>query len=141
MPVIKELIKEGKMVKLTITGNSMLPLLRHEVDQVELTKFTGNIKKGDMVLIQRSDGAYVLHRVITVDEDKQQFFMVGDAQRMIEGPLDYEQIMAVGIAIFRGDRRISVENTGYRLFLWGWFKLMRFRPRILWILRKLRIIP
>lgn len=141
MPVIKELIEEGQTVKLTITGNSMLPLLRHEEDQVELTKFTGNVKKGDMVLIQRSDRDYILHRVNLVDEDKQQFFMVGDAQRMIEGPLDYNQIVAVGVAIFRGDKRISVESPWYTLFVWSWFRVIRFRPRILWGLRKLRIIP
>ena len=141
MPLIKDIITEGSTVKLTVTGNSMLPLLRHELDQVELGAFSGDLEKGDIVLIRRDDGDYVLHRVYRLDEAARCFYMLGDAQRFEEGPLAYEQIVAVAVALYRGERRIGVDKAWYHLFVGGWFKLLRLRPRILWACRKLRLIP
>lgn len=141
MPAIEELLNLGQSVKITITGNSMLPLLRHEMDQVELCTFNDMLCKGTVVLILRESGEYVLHRVIKVDNVSKQFYMIGDAQRDFEGPLRYDQIVAVASALQRGTKRIDVQNPFYKLFVWFWFKLIKFRPRILSILRKLRIIP
>lgn len=141
IPAIQELIDVGQSVKITITGNSMLPLLRHEKDQVALSSFDGNISKGDLVLIRRFNGAYVLHRIISINFETKSFCIVGDAQSDLEGPLSYDQIVAVVSAIYRGNKRIGVQNLFYKGFVWFWFKLIRYRTRILSILRKLRIIP
>ena len=70
---------------------SMYPFLREDKDKVELamTSFSC-IKKGDVVLIKRESGEYVLHRVLKKSMDH--FYIVGDAQQWIEGPLLPEQL-------------------------------------------------
>ena len=141
MPAIKELIDSGKTVKLTITGNSMLPLLRHEIDVVELSAFTGEVHYGDMLLIKRDDSVYVLHRVISLDNVLKTFFLVGDAQVTVEGPLRFDQIIAKVVAFHKNEKRVEVTNLVYKSYVKFWMKIRRYRPRILSILRKLRIIP
>lgn len=141
MPAIKELIDSGKNVKLTITGTSMLPLLRHEIDMVELGAFSGTLRIGDIVLIKQENGAYVLHRTITIDEYANTFHMVGDAQVTVEGPLRYDQIVAIVLAYHKKGKRREVTNFMYKIYIFFWMKTKRFRPRILRTLRKLRIIP
>ncbi len=125
-PVIKEILKEGKTVWITVTGNSMYPFLREDMDSVELSAATlENIRKGDIVLIRRLTGEYILHRVIRKEEDC--FYMVGDAQRWIEGPLKPEQLIAVVIEIKRKNHQFTCKNLMWRLMVGFWINIVPFR--------------
>jgi signal peptidase I len=122
-PLIMELIEKGQSAKISVSGTSMLPLLRNEIDSVELSKGCfDNIKRGDIVMAKRLDGAYVMHRVIKKNEDS--FFIVGDAQQWIEGPLKPEQLVAVVKTIWRENQKISCDNLFWR-FLSGLWLLIR----------------
>jgi hypothetical protein len=60
--VMLGLINSGTDVKITVTGNSMRPMLRHRRDTVVLTSCDVNtLKKGDLPLYVRDDGSYILH--------------------------------------------------------------------------------
>jgi len=64
-PVITELLDSGQTARITVTGNSMYPFLRAGRDSVELSKASfQEINRGDIVLIKRTNGIYILHRVI-----------------------------------------------------------------------------
>jgi signal peptidase len=140
---LKELIEDGQSVKMTVTGNSMLPFLMEGRDSVELSKCSfEDIKIDDMVLIQREDGAYVMHRVLRKENDH--FYMVGDAQCWIEGPLKPEQLKAKITAIYHKNSRIDVKHKGYSTLVVFWRILLPQRSVILkgmkWVYRILEKI-
>lgn len=126
-PVISEILGTGKTARVTITGSSMSPFLRQGTDSVELaeTDFQ-SIRRGDIVLIRRYNGQYILHRVLSKKKDC--FFMVGDAQQFVEGPLRPNQLIAVAKAVYRKDWRISCDSFWYSAFseLWLLLRPMRY---------------
>ncbi len=75
---IKESLKNGDAVALTVTGSSMMPLLKPQRDIVWLEQCDiQQIKKGDILLFERENGKPVLHRVRKVNNDF--LLMNGDA--------------------------------------------------------------
>lgn len=136
-PFISELFELGQSVKLPVSGDSMNPFLHDGIDSVELTKGSfEQISRGDIVMIQRTDGSYVMHRVIKKKADS--IYMVGDAQQWIEGPLYREQLVAVVTAIWRQNKRISCSNKWWRLLSWLWLWLRPFRYFIFRVSRNIK---
>ena len=68
MPLIKECLAEGKTVKFSPRGTSMMPMIRQGVDSVILSAVPGKLKKFDLPLYQRKNGLFVLHRIVDVGE-------------------------------------------------------------------------
>lgn len=116
-PLIKELLDQGNAVKLTITGNSMYPFLRDGLDSVEL-EAVHTLDIGDIVLIVREKGQYVLHRVIKVNRNS--FYIMGDAQGWIEGPLKFEQTLAVVKKIWRRNNCIDCNSFKWKFISRLW---------------------
>lgn len=114
-PVVQEILQnENSRVSVIVTGNSMYPFLREGIDSVELMKPDfDRLKKLDIVLIKRKNGVYVLHRVCRKEADH--FFMVGDNQVYIEGPLYPEQLIAVVSSVNKKSR--SIPSRSYRLLI------------------------
>lgn len=128
--VVRELTKYGRSARITVTGMSMYPFLREGIDSVELSHadFAG-ITIGSIVLILRKSGQYVLHRVVRKKNDC--FYITGDAQRQIEGPLLPEQLMAVVTAVWRRGRRILCTDAAWKAFSAMWIVMLPFRGIIL----------
>ncbi|MCX8128618.1 MAG: S24/S26 family peptidase [Clostridia bacterium] len=136
-PVISEILQTDTSVKITVTGWSMYPFLREGEDCVELSKTCfDSICRGDIVLIKRRTGEYILHRVLTKKADC--FYMVGDAQQWIEGPLAPEQLTAVVTAVWRKGKRICCSSTWWRLLSALWLRMLPFRCFIINTYRRLR---
>ena len=70
LDAVKEIVREGRDVPVTITGNSMSPFLVHGRDRVLLSRITRPLQKGDMVLYQRKGGQYVMHRIRRIDRGR-----------------------------------------------------------------------
>ena len=68
IPEIIQLLNEGHTITLKLKGYSMRPFLESNRDKALITKAI-NIKKGDAVLAEISEGFYVLHRVIKIHGD------------------------------------------------------------------------
>ena len=120
-PFIEEILEQGQNSRITVTGSSMYPFLRDGVDSVEFSKGSfDSISRGDIVLIRRRDGAYVMHRVLK--KEGISFYMVGDAQQWIEGPLYADQLLAVVTAVYRKDRKIVCRSIWWRTLsgIWLW---------------------
>lgn len=130
MPVIKNLIKEGKGVRITVTGNSMYPFLRDKKDSVVLYKTSmESVKIGDIILVRRQEGDYVLHRVIR--KGKQALYLLGDAQKSKEGPIYSSQILAKAEVIYRGERELAVDGWFIRILSLLWTLVIPFRKIIM----------
>jgi len=109
------LLDENIDITLTVTGNSMNPLLTHKRDSVVLTscnKF--NLKRGDIPLYRRSNGQYVLHRIIKVN--KNSYNLCGDNQYIIEKNLPKESIIAVVKAFERNGKLYSCNDFIYKIY-------------------------
>ncbi len=122
-PAISELLQNNQKVRITVTGNSMMPFLRENRDSVELSSAViEDLRFGQIALIRRNDGVYVLHRIIL--KVKSSFYLAGDAQCWVEGPLLQEQLVAVVTNVWRKDKQISTSNIFWQVlsFLW-WIRL------------------
>lgn len=136
-PVIADIIKQEGSAWITVTGMSMYPFLRDGTDSVELsgTSFE-KMKKKDIILIKREDGVYVLHRVLKKEMDR--FYIIGDAQQWIEGPLKPEQIIAGVATIKRKQHIISCENKLYKIAVTLWMLLIPCRHIVFKLYGKFR---
>jgi hypothetical protein len=125
-PLIQELLLLDKKIRLTVTGTSMYPFLRANIDSVELYhKDFCQVYIGDIVLVVRKNKEYVLHRVLHKKKDC--FYIVGDAQEWIEGPLNPEQLIAVVSSVWRRNKIIKCSSIYWRLLTLIWIELRPFR--------------
>lgn len=137
-PLLATLIDNGQTAKITVTGESMYPFLRDGLDSVELTQTTlDGVERGDIILIQRDDTGYVLHRVWK--KSGEQLYLLGDAQVSIEGPVRKDQLRAKATALWRGGTRIGNANRWWRFCSTLWLFLRPLRPYILRMIRFLHI--
>lgn len=127
MPVLKELLSQGKEVPLMITGNSMSPFLVHERDEILISPPDGVWKKGDIAFFQRKNGKYVMHRILKVTLEGDCFF-VGDGQTWIEGPIKPEQIFGKITSVKRKGKWIGPGNFWWEFFEHIWLNMIPMRP-------------
>lgn len=123
--VLKELVEEGREVGMLIAGNSMSPFLVHERDYIYFKKPDGPVCKGDMVFYQRENGQYIMHRIWKVKNN--QYYMVGDAQTEIEGPIRREQIFAVITKVHRKGKLIGPGDFWWEFFGKIWIRIVPMR--------------
>ncbi len=67
--LIRFQLANGGVANLVVKGSSTAPMLHNGRDSVTLTPPAGPVKRGDVILYQRENGRYVLHRVIRCRED------------------------------------------------------------------------
>lgn len=135
-PFISEIIEQGQSARILVSGSSMYPFLRDEIDSVELVQADfAALKRGDIVMIRRTTGDYVMHRIIKKEADC--FYMVGDAQEWIEGPIQPNQVIAAVPSVWRKDKQIDCSNWWWRLLTGLWLRLRPWRNLILRVYGKL----
>lgn len=103
-PLIAEVIDDGGEFRLYPRGTSMRPLIRQGIDSVALVLPKTEPKRGDILLYQRSDGQYVLHRLMRYEKDGTLCFS-GDNHKDLEYGISNEQIIATVAAVFRREKR------------------------------------
>lgn len=129
MKVVKELLDSGSEVPLLASGNSMTPFIVHQRDTIFISKLNCKLHKGDMVFFQRDNGEYVMHRIHHINK-KNQYFMVGDNQTYIEGPIEESQIFAIVKKVNRNSKLITHHNLIWKFFQYVWIRIVPFRPVI-----------
>ena len=126
--VLRELAEEGRVVSMLVVGSSMSPFLCHKRDYIYFTKPDRELRRGDMVFYQRDTGQYVMHRIYKRKKDG--YYMVGDAQTQIEGPLRRDQIFARIIKVKRKGRIIEPGNFWWEFFEHVWIRIIPLRKVI-----------
>mgnify|MGYP001851103098 FL=1 len=126
--VLRELAEEGRVVSMLIAGSSMSPFLCHNRDYIYFTKPDRELRRGDMVFYQRDTGQYVMHRIYKRKKDG--YYMIGDAQTQIEGPLRRDQIFARIIKVKRKGRIIEPGNFWWEFFEHVWIRIIPLRKVI-----------
>ena len=100
IPVLKDLVEEGKEVSMMISGSSMNPFLIHQRDYILMKKPEEELKAGDMVFFQRRDKA---------------------------GPIDKEQVFAIITKVKRKGKWITPGDFWWEFFEHIWLHLIPFR--------------
>lgn len=126
--VLREIAEEGKVVSMLIAGSSMAPFLCHNRDYIYFTRPEREPRRGDMVFYQRDSGQYVMHRVYRVKPDG--YYMAGDAQTQIEGPLRRDQIFAVVTQVKRNGKMIRPGDFWWEFFEHIWIRIVPARRAV-----------
>ena len=124
-PAMAETLAAGGTVKLPITGTSMLPLLVQGRDFVILEQAKAPLQKLDLPFYRRRDGAFVLHRVVAVEETT--YTMCGDNQWVLETGIAPDQIIGIVTEIERKGKRFSVTDKRYTRYVRLWHRLLPCR--------------
>lgn len=135
-PLIKETLDSGGTFSMTITGTSMFPFILGNRDKVTLSPITGKLKKNDLPLYRRDDGAFVLHRIVKVEKDGT-YTCCGDHQVALEKGLRHDQMIGIATEFVRKGKRITNKNLIYRFYRMVWTWLRRYRAYFFTVQHKL----
>ena len=124
--ILRGIAEEGKVVSLRIAGSSMSPFLCHERDWICFTRPDRALRRGDMVFYQRDTGQYVMHRIYHIRGEE--YYMLGDAQTCVEGPLRREQIFALIVQVKRKGKILRPGNFWWEFFGRVWIRMRPLRP-------------
>ena len=136
MKDLPTLLEETESVPLIISGNSMLPFLVHGRDTVFLSKVKNPLKKGDIVLYRRLNGAYILHRILKAENGS--FVMIGDAQPVKETGIKEEQIIAMVKTVKRKGKILTEKHFTWFFYKKIWLNIIPLRALIIKIYSKLK---
>lgn len=126
-PDLEALLQDGNIIRIRPQGYSMYPLFIPGRDEALIESVSADtVRKNDVVLYRRDQSILVLHRICKITAEG--FFMVGDNQSEIEGPLRADQIKGRLIAFVRNGKEISVKNPLYRFLSALWLFMLPLRP-------------
>ena len=124
---LEQLLSEGNILRIRPLGNSMYPLLVSGRDEALIEAVTADAcRRNDVLLYRRDQGILVLHRLYK--KNAKGFYMVGDNQSELEGPLCSDQILGRLIAVNRNGHEFSVKHPVYRLLSSLWLFMLPARP-------------
>lgn len=137
---LEKLLREGNIIRIKPQGYSMYPLFIPGRDEALIQQISPeNCHRNDIVLYRRDHSILVLHRIFRITPEG--FYMVGDNQYEIEGPLRPDQIAGKLIAFVRNGHEVSVKNPFYRFLSSLWLLMLPIRPfcfRLTAFLRRIR---
>ena len=125
MGAVLPLLNEGKSVKIKTEGGSMAPFITGGRDMVEIMAPGPSLKRGDIVLIRRSGGKYVLHRLYKIKEDG--YYILGDGEDFVEGPFSSDQIVAKSRYYYKKGKRKDNDSLDMKIkyTIWFWLRPVR----------------
>lgn len=134
LPLILSLLDESQLFPIQPQGCSMFPFFMGNRDTLYIKKPVFPLKRGDIALYRRKNGTYVVHRVHHTKEaapsrHSLQYYMLGDHQTWIEGPIEEDQIYGYVTAYERKGKKIDcASNRKYNLLWRIWMRLRIARP-------------
>lgn len=126
---LEKRLAEGNSIQVKPKGYSMYPLFMPGRDEAIISPVERTLRRGDVVLYRRAERILVLHRIWKIN--KKGYYMVGDNQNIVEGPLEKSRIIGVLTDVIRNGKKFSVKSPRYQMFFGIWLRLRPFRPAIL----------
>lgn len=128
LDAVCRMISEGKEnVPVPVKGVSMRPFLR-DGDFAYLVSLPRKLKRGDIVLFQRKNGQYVLHRIYKILKNGS-YLLLGDSQLEPE-PVMEEQFRAKVSFVRCMGQECRPGSFKWWLFAVPWLRLAPWRPQI-----------
>ena len=136
LDAVCRMIEEGKEnVPVPVKGVSMRPFLR-DGDFAYLVSLPRKLKRGDIVLFQRKNGQYVLHRIYKVLKNGS-YLLLGDSQLAPE-PVMEEQFRAKVAFVRCMGEECRPGSFKWWFFAVPWLRLAPWRPQIVKLLALFR---
>lgn len=129
---IRLALESGGEFRLYPKGTSMLPLLVQGRDSVVLKQISEKPKKGDIFFYRRDNGAYVLHRLVGMDD--QGYIFCGDNHLTLEHGITDSHLIGVVVRIYRGEKCVKPGSFSYKFYVFLWRS--RFVRKVFYKLRK-----
>lgn len=135
---ISEQLACNRQAVFTVTGMSMWPFICHVRDQVivEAVKQV-DLRKGDIVLFQPTEGRFLLHRITWCSE--KYFETTGDGNLFRDGRFEYGCIIAKVRSVIRKGRSIDCDEFLWRVLSNIWmclFPIRKYMFRVWFSIRK-----
>ncbi|MDY4515058.1 MAG: S24/S26 family peptidase [Hominisplanchenecus sp.] len=127
-PLIRKTLEKGGTFKFYPRGTSMEPTIHAGRDMVVLSPLPDCLRKYQIVLYKRTNGAFVLHRIIKVKGSC--CTMRGDNQFVSEPGIQKEQMIGMVTQIICNGDVIPVNDTRHRIAAALWVKTAL--PRRVW---------
>ena len=108
----RDLLLEGQNVRICVQGQSMLPFFRSGSRITLRPLREGDLRRGHVVLGETDNGHFVVHRILTVGDER--VTLLGDGN-------------TVGTETIPRERIYGIVDCG-RLHLWLAERWMRLRP-------------
>ncbi len=137
MTTIENEISQNGYYVFTVSGTSMMPIIRPGRDLAIIESHQGRYKLKDTVLFKRDNGVYVLHRIKKVRDND--YIIVGDNSYENE-PVRDNQILGILTTIKRNDKAIKITDFWYRVYVSLWTNPVGGRVIVLSIRRVLSFI-
>lgn len=134
IPVIKTVIESGQTVKITVTGNSMYPLLVGGRDRAELSSPV-KLNKRDVILYRRKTGKYVFHRILKINHSNGELILCGDNETEKEYGVNVSGVIARAVAFERKGKEFKSGNVLYKIYSFLWCISLRMRKPMLKLMR------
>lgn len=119
-PFIRAVLEKGGAFPFYPQGTSMEPAICAGRDMVVLSPLPGQLKKYQIVLYKRDNGAFVLHRIIHINDSS--FTMRGDHQFLSEPGIRREQMIGIVTELVRDGRTIHINDTAHRILAVLWVR-------------------
>lgn len=134
---IEDLISEGAVIPVYVSGSSMNPFLISRRDIVYLESVGENdVKAGRILLVRRKSGSLVLHRVRKINSDGT-IVLNGDAQSWCE-TAERNQVIAAVCEIDRKGKKRSADSFYWKSINMVWKLLFPFRSIIMRVWNKIK---
>ena len=134
-PIIQKVLAEGGIFRFYPKGTSMEPMIHQGQDQVILAPVPEKLKKYQIVLYKRENGAFVLHRIVKVCKDN--YTMRGDNQFVLEPGIRREQMIGIVCGLKTPKGEISTESLGFWLKSAIWVESAGIRRIFLAVRRRI----
>lgn len=131
-----DILREQDHLRVEISGHSMQPLLKEGRNTVHIQYLTQAPERLDVVLFRRNDGAFVLHRIISVCGDS--YTLCGDHQTIPESGITRQQIIGRMEGYYTGEHYHTCSGFFYRLYACLWTRSMPLRKFWYAMARRLR---
>ncbi|MFR9523482.1 MAG: S24/S26 family peptidase [Rikenellaceae bacterium] len=128
-----QFVATGKEVEVPTKGNSMFPFIVGGKDSLILTS-SNSLKVGDIVLAKINDTNYVVHRIISIENEK--VTLMGDGNIAGREYCTPQQIFAKVKFIVHRNIKIDCNSNKQRRRAQLWRKLLPIRRYILGVWRR-----
>ena len=135
----EKFLAEGRTIQFKPIGYSMYPLFVPGRDEAIVAPARdAALRRGEVALYRRDGGNLVLHRICR--HDGKGFYMVGDNESKLEGPLRKEQIKGILVGMIRKGKYFSSGNVIYRVAAGLWLWMRPVRPYLAGLASKIKRI-
>ncbi len=112
---LEEVLRTEGVLYYAIKGVSMMPLIRQDSDLVVIKRPVFPCRENDVVLFKRSNGQYVLHRVVKAENGL--YDIHGDNTVSTEKGIREDQIIGVMTGLIRNGKEVDLNTPAYERYV------------------------